>query len=86
MLFLNIIRKEQTSLENKMKHIQTIHHGIWTTMIEQYSEKLGPYSYRVTTSSGLRDIQPMSLCNTLEEAKEIASEHMEQVREQRREN
>jgi hypothetical protein len=55
-------------------------------MIEQYSEKLGPYSYRVTTSSGLRDIQPMSLCNTLEEAKEIASEHMEQVREQRREN
>ena len=56
-----------------MRHIQTIKHGVWTTVIEKSKD------YRVTTFSSIRDIELQTFAKTIEESKTIAFDHMRQV-------
>jgi len=58
------------------KTLYIMQHGHWYTEIE----KLSKDSYRVTTSSGLRNIEPMTLCTTLDQAKKAVAEHMQEVK------
>ena len=55
--------------------IQTIKHGHWSTTIEKRPRG----SYRVTTCSGIRDLEPQTFCLTLEQAKKAAERHMREV-------
>lgn len=58
------------------EHIQGIQHGHWYTVIEKID---GPNPYRVTTSSQIRNTQPQTFTNTLENAKKVAAAHMDEV-------
>lgn len=63
-----------------MKYFKMIQHRHWTTEIEYLGAK-GNYKYRVTTTSGFYSIQPQDFCHTLEQARRIVAEHIEQVKE-----
>jgi len=63
-----------------VKTLYLMQHGHWYTEIDKLSKKESKYPYRVTTKSGIRDYEPMTFCNTLEEAKKIAVEHMLEVK------
>ena len=62
----------------KTRHLQTIQHGHWTTVIEYIYE--GSCPYRVTTASELMHTQPQAFTRTLESAKKVAAAHMDEVK------
>jgi hypothetical protein len=63
-----------------VKTIYLIQHGHWYTEIQKLSKKESEFPYRIKTISGIRSVEPMSFCNTLDEAKKIVAEHMEEVK------
>jgi hypothetical protein len=63
-----------------VKTIYLIQHCHWYTEIQKLSKKESKFPYRIKTTSGIRSIEPTTLCNTLDEAKKIAAEHMEEVK------
>ena len=58
--------------------LYTMQHGHWTTEIEYIG---GGRPYRVTTASEIRNTQPQTFTNTLENAKKVAAAHMQEVKD-----
>ena len=62
-----------------MKYLHLINDKHWLTEIESI-RKDSVFKYRVTSTSNRSHIQLQTFCNTVEEAKKMVSEHMNEVR------